>query len=777
MSTVVFRIVPERAYLSIVVALVSTIALAQPPAPIIPPAPQAPTIQLPTPLGARPGEAVEITLTGANLQEPVAVIGVPAKISFPTDQDNGKDPAKVRVRLEVPADAAVGAYPLRLATRYGLSNARTFCIDDLPVGPTATGANRSKSTPLELPIPCVATGRIDPETSEFFKIVVAPGQRVCFDVLARRLGSALDPIIIIHDAKTGREIPSLYNDDAPGCQTDARLTHVFPEGGEFLVEIRDSTYRGGGDFWYRLRVGDFPLAMTPMPLAIQRGTTASVSFAGSYLNEAASVSVAAASDPSIPAQAVLPRGQSGHAGWPVSLLLSPWPELLEQEPNNEPAKAQRVTVPCGISGRFDTRSDHDAFVFTAKKGERVLIQALTHELLSPADVYFVLKNAQGNQLAASDPASGKGIDFTAPDDGDYVVIVEHLNFLHGPMEVYRLTLTHPELDFSLTLGTDRLDIPQGGTATLPIQTVTRQGVTGPIEVRIVGVAGLSGSITIDAQAPLAPNLPIALLPVTHSGEPTTGKAKIEARAKVGDKELVRYADLSAFVKQRWGNIPFPPREHFTTLDVAVVDAPFRLAAQYAHPEGARGTPLNLTVTAERKEGFAEDITLSVVGLPPNVTAAAQPIAKDAGSVTFAVTAAENAPVGDYPLVVVGKGKKDNREFQVSIPAVLRVAPAPFTLALAESPAAIKPGEKVRVKAVATRKGGFAGPIDLELKNLPAGLTAPKATIAAGANEVEIELTAGADAAPVEKTDVVLEGKTGAQAAQLGGIKIVIAKKE
>ncbi len=767
-----------RALLSVLIAVgFGAGALAQPPASIIPPAPQAPTIQLPSPLGARPGETIEIVLTGTNLQEPLALLGLPGRASFPTDQNNGNDPARLRVRLEVPADAPVGAYPLRLATRFGLSNVRPFCIDDLPAGPTAGAANRNKSTPMDLPIPCVASGRIDAETSEFFKISVAPGQRICLDVLARRLGSALDPMILIHDAKTGREIPSLYNDDAPGCQTDARLTHVFAEGGDFVIEIRDSTYRGGGDFWYRLRVGDFPLATTPMPLAVQRGTSASVTFAGSFLNDASPVPVAAPAELSIPALTVVPRGKSGQAGWPVSLLLSSFPELNEQEPNDEPAKAQRIELPCGISGRFETRSDHDCFTFTGKKGERVVIQSMTHELLSPADVYYVLKNKQGNQLAASDPASGKGIDFTAPEDGEYTVVVEHLNFLHGPSEVYRLVVTRPEPDFQLTLGTDHLEIPQNGTAALPIQTMTRQGVTGPIEVKIVGAHGLTGSVSIDAQAPLAPNLPIALLPVQHTGEPVLGTAKVEARAKVGDREIVRSADLSALVRQRWGDLPFPPREQFTTLDVATVAAPFRLTAQYAHDEAARGTPLNLTVTAERKEGFAEEITLAVVGLPPNVSAAVKPIAKETAKVEFAVTAAENAPVGVYPIAIIGKGKKENREFQVALPAALRVAPAPFTLALASPPTPMKPGDKVKVKALATRKGGFSGPIELEFKNLPAGVTAPKATIAAGMNEVELELTAAADAAPIEKADVSLEGKTGSQTALAGNIKVIVAKKE
>lgn len=751
--------------------------VAQPPASIVPLAPQSPTIQVPQPLGARPGQTVEVVLTGTNLIEPIAVLGLPAKFSFPTDGNNGKDPGKLRVRLEIPTDARVGAYPLRLATRFGLSNARTFCIDDLPTGPTAGPEHRSKQSPAEMPVPSVASGRIDPETSQFFKIKVSPSQRVCIEVLARRLGSALDPIIILHDAKTGREIPSLYSDDAPGCQTDARLTHVFSEAAEILIEVRDSTFRGGPDSWYRLRVGDFPLAITPLPLAAQRGGTAMIGFAGLYLAEATPVTVPMPGDPAVGGVVVVPRGKSGQAGWPVTLVASDWPELIEQEPNDEPAKALRVPVPCGVSGRFDHRSDHDAYSIQLKKGERVLIQSITHELLSPADAYFVLKNAKGQQLAANDPASGKGIDFTAPEDGEYAIIVEHLNFLHGPNEVYRLTISRPEPDFSLTLAADRIEIPSGGSAVLPIQTLARQGVTQPIEVKVVGLSGVTGSVTIDAQANLAPNLPIALLPITHVGGPLQGSVRIEARAKGGNREIVRFADITPQVKQRLGNLPFPPREQLTTLDVATVETPFRIAAKYAFPEAARGTPINVTVSAQRDQGFAEEIALSVVGLPPNVTAAAKPIPKGANEVVFPITAAENAPAGVYPIVIVGKGKKDNRDFQVAIAAALRVAPAPFDLSLVESPPPLKPGDKIKVKAKVTRKGGFAGTIDLQFKNLPAGVMASNTTVPANANEIDIELSVNQDAAPAEKADVALEGKSGAQSATFQGIKVVVKKKE
>src|SRR5262249_34656687 len=138
-----------------------------------------------------------------------------------------------------------------------------------------------------------------------------------------------------------------------------------------------------------------------------------------------------------------------------------------------------------------------------------------------------------------------------------------------------------------------------------------------------------------------------------------------------------------------------------------------------------------------------------------------------------VTPAANAPIGVFSLVVIGKGKFQNREFAVTVPAVLTVAPAPFTLTAAPAPPPLKPGDKAKIKVTAARKGGYAGAIDLELMTLPAGVTAPKTPIAAGKNDVEVEVTAAANAAPGEKADVNVTGAAAGQTAATPNFKVSV----
>src|SRR5262249_26891362 len=241
----------------------------------------------------------------------------------------------------------IGLYTIRVATKTGVSNIRPFIVDELTTIAEADN-NRSKDTPQAITAPCVVTGRADVEASDFFKLKVTAGQKLTFEVLARRIGSPLDPIVVLHDAKTKRELVDLYADDTPGLQGDCRLTHTFKEAGEVLVEVRDTTFRGGPDFFYRLRIGDFPGATTAYPLAVQRGKTASVGFAGRGTADISPVNVKVPTDPALAAVYVSPKKSGGISGWPVPVRVTDWPETTEQEPNNDIAKANKLTVPGGV---------------------------------------------------------------------------------------------------------------------------------------------------------------------------------------------------------------------------------------------------------------------------------------------------------------------------------------------------------------------------------------------------------------------------------------------
>jgi hypothetical protein len=541
--------------------------------PLAKPNPQAPVLDLIGPAGMQRGTTLEITLTGKNLAGPTGVsTSFPAKVTIPSDMKNGLEENRLRVRLEVPADAPLGFHCLRLATRRGISNLRLFCIDDLPQV-MKTENNNTRAHAQAVRTPCVVVGRVQAEASAYYKVHVKAGERLTFEVLGRRLGSDLDPQLTLLDG-SGRELA--YDNDAPGCQTDPRLTYTFKQGGDYLVEVKDVLYRGGADFWYRLRIGDFPCATVPLPMAALRGSTVSVNFAGPLVTGVPAVSVKVPADPLIRAISVAPRFANGLWGWPVELAVSDFPEAMERQPNREPAQATPLAIPSGITGRFEKSNELHYFRFSAKKSEKILVEAHTLEHNSPSLVYLTIKDRSGKtELARSNPQltppADQRLEFSPPADGDYLVEVQHLNYQGGPSESFRLTATRVTPTFELSLPIERFDAFAGGSTSLPI-LVTRQGFTGPIDVTVIARhPGLSGKATIPAGKPAKANEPGAVLDLHVKPDVPAGPYTftLKGTAMIDGKAVSQLVDVRNIVSQSLDNLPYPPQFLAHELALAV----------------------------------------------------------------------------------------------------------------------------------------------------------------------------------------------------------------
>jgi hypothetical protein len=754
--------------------------------PPVKPNPQAPALNVPVPVGMQRGTTLDLTLTGTNLAEPTALwTSFPAKVTIPTDNKNGTDQTKLLVRLEVTKDAPIGFHTIRLATTRGMSNLRIFCIDDLPQV-MEVDTNHSLATAQAVSIPCVVVGRADAEMTDYFKFKVTAGQRVSFEVLGRRLGSPFDPQISLHDIRTGHELPEAYSNDAPGLQTDSRLTYTFKEAGEYVLEIRDVTYRGGPDFWYRLRIGDFPCATTPIPMAIKRGSKALINFSGPTVDGVAPVEVTAPTDPNIDTLWIAPKGANGLYGWPVALAVSDLDESVEQEPNNDSAHANRIPVPGAVTGRFLEKGDLDYFVFSAKKGQKLVIQGHTLEYDSPTLLDMTVNDAKGNQVAASNPQANhpedQRMDFNPPADGDYFLMVKQLTDWGGPSEVYRVEIRPGQPSFSLTVGLDRFDAAQGGSAEIPIQTVTRRDYAGPIEVSVVGHPGITGKTELKATPPPPPNQPAGKLTINVKPDVPMGPyfLLIQGKAVIDGKPVIVNADVTPSVKESMAGLAFPPRDLLHPVGLAVTEKPpFSLLAKFELAENIRGVPVSVTVTAQRAPGFAEEIVLAPQGVPANVALPALKIEKGKNEVKGQFTAAANAPLGKFPIGFEGKGKVQFKEFTVTSARADLILSLPFELKIEPTALKVAQGGKAKMKIKATRKGGYQGPIAFELRNLPANVTVPKGTLAQGQNEAEVELAVAANATPGEKKDVNVLGTASAAGNQQNAspnFSIVVDKK-
>ena len=625
-----------------------------------------PTLTTLANIGGKRGTTADVTLTGTNLTDATAVwLSFPGKATIP---DGQKDATKLNVKIDVPADAPVGLHTLRVVTKAGVSNIRPFVIDDLPE--VAEKDNNKKSAPQVLPVPCVVLGTATAETSDYYKIPVKAGEPLTVEVLARRLGSPLDPVLLFHDA-TGRELPSLYADDTPGLQSDARLTHTFPTNGEVIVEVRDTTFRGGADFAYRLRVGNFPGATTAFPLAVERGKSADIGFAGPGLSGVKPVPVKGDGGVAY----VAPK-RDGVSGWPVPVRVSDFPELVEQEPNNTPAQANPIPVPGGISARFGEKNDTDHFKFAAKKGQKVAITALTFEVNAPTEVYLRVLDAKGAELAKSNPQQvGTRVEFTAPADGDFVIACEHTNYLSGPNEVYHLSAVPVVPDFTVAVPFDRIDVPAGGVGLIPITGLTKlNGFNAAVDVEFVG-DGTSGKLTIPPTANPQPATPLYVpVSVKAGAKPGVMVGTLKATAKIDGKDVTKTVDLLEVVKGNLANMPTPPQEVRTRFAVAVVpEASFTLELKLEKTEVVKGGVLKGKLIAKRADKFDAEIVVSAVSVPATVAPKLVPIKKGETEAAVELTVPATVPVGPGAVLLKGTAKVNNKDVGVvAVPVTVTV---------------------------------------------------------------------------------------------------------
>lgn len=722
---------------------------------------QVPAISTVSPGALKPGAATDIKIRGGNLVGSTGVltsVGVDGALT-PDLAGNNTNAAEVSYRFTLPPEAAPGVYPLRIATPTGVSGVKLICVDDLPsVAQTKPNSTMAQSQAVTLPT--AVDGYVDNLSRDYYKFSVTAGQKVSFEVLAQRLGSALDPLIRLFDA-SGKEIT--YADDTPGVGADCQLVHTFAAAGEYVLEVRDIRYQGGGNHQYRLRMGDFPCVSVPYPMAVKKGASANVGFAGISGAEVNPFGLALPATLATPYVSVAGKGTGQNFSGFGYLSVSATEELIEAEPNDAADQGTKVALPAGLNGRFEKAGDVDRFTFTATKGQRFLFAGVTRSQQSPTDLVLKLVNAQGGEIAnLDDTGTEEGVlDFNCPADGDYTLVVEDLHKRGGPEFAYRVVVKPFEQPLKLNAAAETLNVPAGGLIPVLV-TAVRGPYTGPITLSLSGAPeGMVATPVIMGSGRNSVTMTVRCDAAVPAGK--FYPLQIVGKTVLNGAEITSVASVNDAYKAALNAMPYPPGNLETTAVAGVTSAGlFTLAT--ATPEIVFGKDLSATVkvVATRKADFAEDIALAVQpaqdGLPAGITAAVKPVAKGTNEIDIVFTAANGAPLGQFSAVLIGTGKKDNTTTVQPIPALTLTLKAPFELKTEIPNGKITKGQTIKVKVSAVRNPAYAGPITLTFANLPAKVTAAAAMIPAGANEVEVDLVAAADAAAADVKNVIVNGE-------------------
>lgn len=718
--------------------------------------PQEPALNGMTPGAVTPGASTTLQIQGGNLAGARQLW-----TSFPCEavlaegiEKNGENPAQVTYKITLPADVPCGIHGVRLVTDKGVSPLKFLIVDDLP-SIASVGGNTNRAAAQVITVPTAVDGAVPNLGWQYFKFTAAAGQTLTIEVLARRIGSSLDPMLRLLDAK-GRELA--FNDDAPGLSGDAAISYQFTVAGDYLVEMRDIKYGAGG---YRLRIGDFPIATVAYPLAVQRGVATPVTLAGFRVEGLVPAALTVPADDPAEWKPVSAKRPGGASGFSV-VAVSPRPQFLEQEPNQTAEQANRITLDQDINGRLESAGDIDRFVFTAKKDQTATLAGITRQQGSPTDLNLRILNKDGGQVAAAEDSGVQegAVTFKAPADGDYFLVVEDLNQRGGSEHAYRIAISPGAAPYSLASSLDAFNLPAGGR-TMATVTATRTGYNGPIELSVQNLPpGVTASRSV-----IGAGRNDAVLTIQAPADLAAGSLqgiRIVGTVRMGDSEIVVAADTHGVLKARNNNMRWTPAALAGYVAAAASPAPgFTWRAEPAEVTLGKDLSAKVKLIGSRAAGFEEAIAVAISppqnGLPGGITIAVKNIDKGQSEAEITISANNQAPLGDFTAGLTGTLKQGDKTAVQGLALRLTLSP-PLSIKLDPAGGKIAKGGELILKAIVERNPAFSGPVTVTLQNLPAGVTAAPATIAADQTTVDLKLAAAADAAAATAANLTLKAE-------------------
>ena len=562
----------------------------------------APRLLTMMPMGGQIGTDVEVTITGENIEDVSELLFSTPKITAkPKMGTNGKAEPN-RFVISIAKDASPGVHDARLMSRLGISSARAFSVGKL-AEVTRDKANNSPEAALGLKTDSVCNAVMTKRAVDFYAFQGTKGKRVVVDCAAAGIDSKLTPVLIIADAQ-GRDL--VVN------RTSGLLDFTPPADGKYLAKVHALTFQGGAEYFYRLAVQ-----------SVADGEPA-------------------------PHQAATEKVSS--FSWNPSLLAD-IPKLKEAEPNNQHSQAQKITLPCDLSGSFFPAADVDTFEFSAKKGETWWVEVASERLGRPTDPFVLVQRVtkDGDKEKLTDVAEltdipspmklstngysydGPPYDAGSPDvlgkmeikeDGIYRLQVRDLfgGTRSDAQNVYRLVVRQAAPDFALAAWSvhmtlrngDRnalskpLALRGGSSVAFEVVAVRKDGFDGAIEV---GMEGLPAGVTATGLTiPAGKSKGMMIISAAADAPRGFAIAKMSGHAKVNGVPVTRPCHVASMVwpvKDATQEIPNP--RLMADIPVSVngsEKAPLTIAAAEQKTwEAKAGETLKIPLKAEWRSDF------------------------------------------------------------------------------------------------------------------------------------------------------------------------------
>jgi hypothetical protein len=666
---------------------------------------------------------MEITLSGERLGDALEIIyyqrGI-TTLSLKKADDNN-----VKARIRIAADCSLGLHDLRLRTATGLSELRTFSVGALKEI-SEVEPNNDFAAPQPIPMNVTVTGVADNEDVDYFVVDAKKGERISVEVEGLRLGiSEFDPYVAILNAK---RFELAASDDAALVWRDGFTSIIAPEGGKYIVQVRESAYAGNGACIYRLHVGGFPRATAIVPAGGKPGESLSVRWIGDPAGEVRSTV-------KLPATFELEFGiqrqdDKGISPYPNAFRLTPLGNVIEKEPNDDPEHATPFEAPMALNGVIEKPGDVDHFVFKATKDQVFDIHCYARRIRSPLDsVMYLAKKGAGAMLGADDSFGPDSyFRFQAPETAEYDIwLVDHLG-KGGPDYFYRIELTPvvPQLlvttnaeQIPLGTGIMSVAVPKGNRQAMLIYG-NRSDFSGDVNVEF---AGLPAGVSVEAPPIVASQ---AVVPVLVSAKPDAPLAATLAQVsgKPVDPKLnvpSQFNQTSVLVFGQ-NNVTVWSRT-VDRLAVAVTEeCPYSIEIVEPKVPLVRGGSMELKVRATRKPGFKAAIAVYLPWNPPGVgSGGGIAIPEGKNEAVIPINADGGAELRTWKIVVHGASGVASGPIMVSSQLANLTIAEPF-VGLTYQSASVEQGKEVDMAIKVAKAVDFPGEAQVTLLGLPNKVT-------------------------------------------------------
>lgn len=613
----------------------------------------APRLLTTMPMGGQAGHQVDLTISGENLDDADQLIFSDPRITASRKQDAQGQPVANQYVVTIDPNCPIGLFEARVMTRLGVSSARAFTVGSMPEV-SQTRPNTTLATALELKVNSVCNAVMSQRSVDHYSFEARKGQRIIVDCATRGIDSKLDAVVIIADS-AGRDLLV----ERRGGTLDFKI----PNDGRFVIKVHELTFKGGPAYYYRLSL--FELA------------------------EGASIVRSPSTRP------------VNSFSWPPQGL----PEqasLTEVEPNNKGMQAQRVTLPCDISGNFYPAADVDVFEFEAKKGDVWWVEVGSERFGLPTDPAVLVQRIlrDGDKETATDVAefsdipspvkvSSNGYAYDGPpynagtsdvlgkleikEDGLYRLQLTDLfgGTRNDPRNIYRLVVRQAAPDFALVAWGLHMELRNGDRNAVSKPLALRGGATTAMEVIAIRRDGFDGDIELTMEnlpegvtaqglkIPAGQSRGLMLVTANQNAPRAIAQARFTGKATINGASVIRpcrVASMAFPIPDAWNEIPSPRLMADVPVSVSGVDfAPLTISSASKETLTViAGEKLTIPLIHTRRSDFSA-ATLQMKTMGAVFERAPQfdlQVNADSSQVVMD-TAALKAPPGDYLVAFYG----------------------------------------------------------------------------------------------------------------------------